>query len=1057
MLPKKPENSFWSDEQWAAIQEKGRSILVNAGAGSGKTAVLTERIVRILKDGIGLDRLVVLTFTKAAAGEMKERLRKKLEKEIEAGWDLREALEFLDQAAVQTFDSFALSLVRRYHYRLGVEKSLAIGDGVLFSLKKKEIIEDVFRRLYEEGDPEFLDFVSLFAVKDDRTLQKYVFEVDNRLELLLDRKGYLDNYLERFYRKDFIRKMIGRYGELLSLERSRIADRLNRLRDLLTDWDLLAHVEDCEAALSPLFSAQTYEEFRAAVDVALPRTPRGGDEIEKIRLGYEKDKIRDSLKKLNDYLDYESEEEMLETVLSTRKHAAVLIRILNLVHNEFMEYKRKTNLYEFQDIAKMAIRLLEENEDIRNQLREHIYEILIDEYQDTNDFQEILVSLLAKGNVYMVGDVKQSIYRFRNANPEIFKAKYRAFKAGKEGLAIDLSRNFRSRREVLEDVNLIFRQVMDSDLGGVDYDEGQRLIFGNKDYEKNAPEEDYRMRVINYGYENEVLKNYEIEAFLIAQDIRRLLDSGYRVYDKDAKTVRKARYSDFTILASEKKHFDTYKKIFEYLEIPLLIHKEESFVRSQEIYVLKNILRCIQSFMDETYRDENFRDALLSLLRSFLVEGKDGEIFKVLSGEPLAGLKSLFPEVFSALCDLSTKARKSTLSEILWEIYDCFGFYEKMIKIGNLEEVEEKLNFLLGKFRELDRLGFRLRDAIAYLEEIMDGSWDIEFSRNPPTDADAVQMMTIHKAKGLEFPVCYFPDLDSNFKFTELNDRIVFDPEYGFLIPYFKEGVADTFYKKLLKHKFVQEEISERIRVLYVALTRAKEQIVIVAPEFLESHRTTAGLVPYADRLNYKSFFTLLSSVQESFRRRELASVAGLSRDYETGKALKIKDFPQREPLEIVKVSLRREKSEKGTATQAATGLLPKATLDALELGTTLHAILEVVDFREKPEAVLEKAPLSPFLKERLLRLFQEPLFRKPIIKTYHEFPFYFEGVRGTIDLILETEAELIVLDYKLSNLEKEEYLRQLGVYKAYLETISGKTVSAYLYSLLKGEIRRIF
>ncbi len=1055
MIPKKPENSFWSDEQWRAIHEKGKNILVNAGAGSGKTAVLTERIVRILKDGVSLDRLIVLTFTRAAAGEMKERLRKKLMQEIEAGHDLREALDYLDQATVQTFDSFALSLVRRYHYRLGVDRSLTIGDGVLFSLKKKEIIEKVFARLYEEGDPQFLGFVTLFSVKNDHALQNYVHKLDGRLELLHDRNGYLASYLGRFYNHAFIRKMISRYEELLALERKRIFLRLERLKEEITDEDLVLHVLELERALSPLLAAQTYAEYREAAKLALPRTPRVGDEYEKIILGYEKGEIRESLKRLQEYLEYENEEEMFASILETKPHASVLIRILGLVQAEFWEFKRRHNIYEFQDVAKMAIRLLEENPDIREYLREHTHEILIDEYQDTNDFQEILISLLAKDNVYMVGDVKQSIYRFRNANPEIFKQKYRAFKQEGAGLAIDLSRNFRSRKEVLEDINMIFRQVMDSELGGVDYDGGQELVFGNKAYENNTPEADYRIRIINYGHENEVLKSHEIEAFLIGQDIKRLLEAGYKIYDKDRKTVRPARPSDFTILTSEKKHFDAYKKIFEYLGIPLVIHKDESFVRSQEIYVLKNVLRCVHSLLDEAYFRENFKDACLSVLRSFLVQGEDGKIFKVLRGNMLEGLNGLFPEVHENLMYLSTRARKATLSEILWEIYEKFGFYEKMIRIGNLEEVEEKLNFLLGKFREFDRLGFRLPDAIAYLEEIMAGDLDIEFTQAPAAETDAVQMMSIHKSKGLEFPVCYYSDLETGFKFTELNDRIVFDPEFGFIFPRFQEGLADVFYKKLLKHKYRQEEISERLRVLYVALSRAKEQMIVVAPDFLEFRRFEE-LIPFVDRLNYKSFHAVFSSVKDSFRRRERASTSSLDKTYETGKAL-IKDFPKREPLKIREVSLKKVKKERITASESATGLLNKDVLRALELGNTLHEILEVLDFKEDPEALLQGAQLSEFLKGRLLKLFREPIFKKPIKKSYHEHPFHFQGARGVIDLILETEEELIILDYKLSNLEKGEYVRQLGMYKDYLESISDKQVSAYLYSLLRGELRRIF
>lgn len=1058
MIPKKPENVFWSDEQWAAIHEKGQDILINAGAGSGKTAVLTERIIRILKDGVKLERLIVLTFTKAAAGEMKERLRKKLQKEIASGFALKEALEYLDQASVQTFDSFALELVRRYHYLLGVDRSITIGDGVLFSLKKKEIIAQVFDAFYEEGDPEFLDFVSLFAIKNDKTLQKYIFAVDNKLELIYDRKAFLDSYLEKYYSDSFIKAMIHRYINLLLLEQARIRSRLQRLKEEITDEDLILHVVDCGETLEALLKCKTYAEFKCQADITLPRLPRHGDEYEKAIISYEKDQIKESIKRLQAYLDYENEEEMYQTVIETKTHVATLIRILNRVNEEFIKFKRHYNIYEFQDIAKMAIRLLKENEEIREYIKEHTYEILIDEYQDTNDLQEMLISLISKNNVYMVGDVKQSIYRFRNANPEIFKEKYARFQKDKTGLAIDLSRNFRSRQEVLEDINYIFKQVMDTRLGGVSYTEGQALSFGNKNYEKNAPEKDYRMRILNYDHSNEVLKPSEIEAFIIGQDIKSLINKGFQIYDKDKNEVRYARYSDFTILTSEKRHFDLYKKIFEYLEIPLVIHKDESFIRSQEIYVLINILRAIYSLLDAEYYKDNFKAALLSILRSFLIEGSDQEIFKVFKGDLLEGLKIRFPEVYENLINISEQARKATLSQILWEIYEKFGFYRKIIKIGNLEDVEEKLNFLLNKFNELDKLGFRLPDAILYLEEIMAGDLDLEFSRPVASETDAVQMMSIHKSKGLEFPVCYFPDLEAKFKFTELNDRIVFDQEYGFIIPYFKEGLTDLFYKKLLKQKYQIEEISERIRVLYVALTRAKEQIILVAPEFMESYRTGEELLPYVDRLNYKSFYSIISSIANTLSECiENVSTSSFNKDYEQGKILSIKAFPKLPPLEVRMVELKKEKKEKTIASTQTSKLLDKKTLEYINLGNLLHEILEVLDFKDHPEAHIKAADIPDALKMRLLTLFENPIFKQPIIQTYHEYPFYLEETSGVIDLILETDSELVILDYKLSDLSKQEYERQLEVYKSYLESVSEKRVSAYLYSILKGELKRVF
>mgnify|MGYP000936415708 CR=1 FL=1 len=1056
MIPKKPENSFWSDEQWAAIYESGQDILVNAGAGSGKTAVLTERIIRILKDGIGLDRLIVLTFTKAAAGEMKERLRKKLKKEIESGYDLQDALDYLDQASVQTFDSFALELVRRYHYLLGVNRSIGIGDNVLFSLRKKEIIDQVFNSFYEEEDADFLNLVALFSIKNDNNLQKFINDVDRKLDLIPDKQAYLDSYLDKYYQPDFIRNRINEYEELLALEKERIKKRLERLKEEVMDEDLIVHVLNCEEVLSDLLSSKTYLEYRENVEVRLPNIPKNADEDEKALVSQEKDEIKRVIKRLQEYLEYEGEEEMFGSVLKTKPYVAAFIKVLKRVGEEFYKYKKKYNIYEFQDIAKMAIKLLKENDEAREYLKEHTYEILIDEYQDTNDLQEILIKLIKKNNLYMVGDIKQSIYRFRNANPEIFKEKYRLYKEEKVGLAIDLSRNFRSRQEVLEDINLIFSQIMCPKLGGVDYGAGQELLFGNKNYSKNAPE-DYQLRILSYDYQNEELSNHEIEAFLIGKDILKMLEK-HKIYDKDQDLIRPVRYNDFTILASEKRQFDLYKKIFEYLGIPLVIHKDESFIQSQEIYVLKNILRAIYSLNNFEYFKNNFQDSVVSILRSFLVEGSDGEIIKLFTGNFLEGLKCRFPEVYSKLVYLSSQARKSTLSEIVWEIFQVFNFYSNLLKIGNLEEIEEKLNFLLQKFKEFDGLGYRLNDSINYLEEIMIEKMDIEFSLPHAFNNEAVQMMSVHKSKGLEFPICYYPELDCRFKFNEVYDRVVFDQKYGIIFPVFNEGLQDIFYKKLLKQKYQIEEISERIRVLYVALTRAKEQLIVVAPKFTESFRSKTKLLNLIDRLNYKSFFDVFSSVSASINQSiEQVSPFGLSKDYEKGKDISPVNFEKGRPLIIKPVSLKKQKIESRTASSKTFGLLNKNQIENIKFGNLLHEILEFLDFKEDVQKQLKELDLPIVFKERIISLFLQPLFKKDILNTYHEYPFINGDINGVIDLIIETKEELIIIDYKLSDLSKPEYIGQLEIYRNYLETISEKSVQAYLYSLLKGELKEVF
>ncbi len=1060
MIPIKPRDVFWSDEQWLAIYASGQNILVNAGAGSGKTAVLTERIIRILKEGMSLDRLIVLTFTKAAATEMKERLRFRLTKEIEGGATfLKEALDFLDQAAVQTFDSFALSLVRRYHYLLKVDRSIRIGDSVLFRITKKKIIDEVFNEFYESEDLLFQEFISLFSLKNDRNVQNYLYNLLEKLSLLPNLNEYLENYLNKYYQEEFINQRIEEFISLLKVERERIAERLSWLKQRIDDEELMVHIYNCEEILSNLLEAVKYQDFLENINVRLPNIPRVvDDERQKAIVIYQKNEIKNSLKKLQDYLEYQSEEEMFKTIIETKTYTETLIKLIKRIESRIQAFKKENNTYEFLDIAKMAIQLVVENEDLKVELQEGIYEILIDEYQDTNDLQEILIENLSRNNVYMVGDIKQSIYRFRNANPEIFRKKYQEFKHSGQGLVIDLTKNFRSRVEVINNINLIFSQIMCEELGGVNYDESHKLQYGFKTYDNFVNNRNYNLEVINYDYDNQELNEHEIDAFLCAHDILEKIKN-YQVYDKELKKNRPAIWSDFTILATEKKQFDLYKQIFEHLQIPLRIHKDENFVKSSEIYLLKNLLRSVLSYLDFEYYKNNFSDAIVGVLRSFLFDVDDKKISELFCGDLRQQLNLLFPEVDAQLAIISQQVQKLTLSQILWEIYQKFQVYEKIIRIGDLEQVEEKLNFLLDKFSEFDKLGFRLIDAIAYLEAIMAEDLDIEFSSQDTFESNAVNMMSIHKSKGLEFPFCYFPELGCRFNISDIKDKVVFDPDYGFILPVFSEGLKDTFYKKLLKQKFLKEEISERIRVLYVALTRAREQMVVISPAFSESYSESNMLVPFVDRLNYNSLFSVFSSISpslENYSQRRI--LLNFNRDYKIIPGFKKLPISKSPKIEVQKYRLEKQKLTKGIASSSTQNLLDRKTIENLRFGTKIHKYLEILDYEDFVSQI-DQIPEDIEIINKLKAFFSQEIFQKKIIKTYHEYQFIHEkeeSISGSIDLILETEEELIIIDYKTASISNPEYKKQLLIYKEYLEDISRKKVSAYLYSLIKEEMMKV-
>ena len=456
----------WTPEQLQAINEEGKNIIVSAGAGSGKTAVLTERTIRKLKTGVHINELLVLTFTNAAAAEMKDRIRRAINKTP----GLEEEANLIDGAYITTFDSFSLSVVKKYHTKLNVSNNIKITDDVIINIEKNKILDEIFEENYLSPKEKFTNLIKDFCLKDDKELKDYILNSYKKIELKYDRSEYLSTYLENYYSKENIQKLISEYISVIS---SYQKDITNLITDLNSYFDG-TYVTKVSDALEKFLSAKTYAELKKSLlDVKLPAVPRNSDEEGKNI----KTNISSLISDVKDLLIYESEEEMQEEILSTKENASVIISILKELDKRIENYKRENEIYNFTDIAHLAIKAVKENPDIREELSASFNEILVDEYQDTSDTQELFISLISHNNVYMVGDIKQSIYRFRNANPYIFKDKYDTYRDTDKGIKIDLNKNFRSRKEVLSNINLLFDLFMDDEIGGAAYQESHRMTI----------------------------------------------------------------------------------------------------------------------------------------------------------------------------------------------------------------------------------------------------------------------------------------------------------------------------------------------------------------------------------------------------------------------------------------------------------------------------------------------------------------------------------------------------------------------------------------------------
>jgi len=599
----------WTKEQSEAINLEGCNILVSAGAGSGKTAVLSERALRKVKEGVDIDSILILTFTKAAAYEMMLRIRDKIAKN-----GFTEQVNRIDKAYITTFDSFALSIVKKYHDRLNLEKNVSIIDSNVISLLKKETLDEIFNEYYHNEDEVFLKLITDFSLRDDKEIKKYILDVNDKLDLKYDKNEYLTSYLEVFYNKDNDDKRKEEYEKLLYKIINKINTLLKTLEISLDGDNYFSFLE----VLTPLVEAKTYDEIKKKLDIKLPRLTKNSTDSEKNA----KEEIKNYLEELKQLTIFESSTDMVNDYLSTYDYIKVMIEIIKKLDDKINNYKMKNNAFEFVDISKLAIDLVIKYPDIKEELKSYFNEIMIDEYQDTSDLQEKFINLIENNNTYMVGDIKQSIYRFRNANPFIFKTKYDNYAKGIKGKKIDLNKNFRSRKEVLDNINKFFDFIMDDDFGGANYQESHRMVFGNETYiNEGKTNQDYNINIYNYQIEKDSLyQKYtkdEVEAFIIATDIKKKIKEKYQVFDKDTCLLRDITYNDFVILMDRSSKFTLYKKIFEYMKIPLTILKDENIMDQNEVNLVKNILKLIECLENKIF-EKSFKYSFTSIARSYL-------------------------------------------------------------------------------------------------------------------------------------------------------------------------------------------------------------------------------------------------------------------------------------------------------------------------------------------------------------------------------------------------------------------------------------------------------
>ncbi len=916
----------WTKEQEKAIYEKGSNILVAAAAGSGKTAVLVERIInKIVNENIDIDRILVVTFTNAAASEMRERILDAIYKKIEESPDdvcMQKQITLLNKASICTIHSFCLDVIRNYFYELDISANFRIGDTTEVELLKQDILEDLFEDKYINKDKEFLNLINTYTTyRGDEPLKELILKIYDYIQSAPFPQEWLEEKVEMFNLKEKLNEDFGKtvWGKILLKEyEEKIKESILKLervkRKLLKYPELekytLTIINDIET-LNEIENQISYDNkniwdktYQKVSNLKFEKWPI--NRKISIALKEEAKEIRDKVKKDIDtinkkvfiYDSYRANQDMyaMYETLSNLKN------IVNEFEKRFLEKKKEKNIIDFHDIEHFALKILiQKNEqgeyvatEVANKIKEKFTEIAIDEYQDSNLVQEYILSSISNGNnIFMVGDVKQSIYRFRQARPELFLEKYENYmlENSKEakGTKIQLFKNFRSRKNVLDITNSIFEQIMSKELGDIDYNQEEYLNLG-ADYPQTnnnliaelhiidlASHEtevgsskleaanyindkteiiDNKIVVANSSHpffeeaiqenedanQEEPIENTLIEAKFVANKIQELINSKYKVYDRK-KGYRPIEYKDIVILLrSTLNSAPVYEKELIEKNIPVFSDTSSEYLESTEIQTIMSVLKIINNPLQDI--------PLITVLRSSIASFTDNDLVQIrladrsesfynamlkarmVVEEKLKEKINIFITMLEKWKDIETY---KTLDELIWQIYMDSNYYNYVGLLNNGKLRQANLKMLFEKAKQYERASFKgLYNFINFVDKLKISSKDMTAAKIIGENDNVVRIMSIHKSKGLEFPVVFLCGTSKKFNMQDLNNNVLMHQDLGFGMKYinYERGIEyNTLAKEALRLRIRKETISEEMRVLYVALTRAKEKLFITGIE----------------------------------------------------------------------------------------------------------------------------------------------------------------------------------------------------------------------------------
>lgn len=937
----------FTEEQSEAIHRKGANILVSAAAGSGKTTVLVARIInKILNEKVDIDKLLIVTFTDAAASEMRERILKSLYNEIDKNPDdenLQKQLMLINKSHISTITSFCLDVVRNNFFEIGLSANFRIGDPTEIEIMKQEAIEKVFEDKYEKNDKNFEKLVELYTpYSDDQPLKDLVLKIYDFIQSKPYPEKWLDESIEKYnidIDQDFAKTLWGKI--ILDYAKTLVENYLSNIIKAKNSLENISNLADCYEILcddivnlkSIDFSNwdKLYESLQKIGWRDWSRK-RKYEEFEK-ELKDQAKNIRDeavsSIKKIrDDLINIKSEESNSEI----KAMYNVLKSLENLIldfKNEFNNRKAEKNIVDFSDIEHHALNILvDENGNKTDIAKKYQFnEILIDEYQDSNLVQEKILNSISNGkNIFMVGDVKQSIYRFRQARPELFLDKYKKYQLvdrlnGNELNAdskILLYKNFRSRQEVIDFTNVIFQNIMSNELGEIDYGEEEYLNIGatfeeprinntpelyiidtntenaidkfnekNKnDNDNNSNNNNINNKNVNLSEEDEQIDNVGLEANLLCRKIKELKEQGisYKemvvllrstsnvapVYEKEMINQGIPVYSDTASEYLESIEIDTIISLLKIIDNPLQDIPLVTVLRSKignfndnELtqlrlnqkeglfyYALKKEADLYENLNKEDEREEiteiieksNEQKKITDIIEkpneqkkiTEIIENADDqeEITNRIENNKEFALAKKSYDFLKMIEEFRNLEKTVPLDQLIWTIYAKTGYYYYVRLMPNGKLRQANLRKLFEKAKDYEKISLKgLFNFITFIEKIV-GNNNLQEAKIINENDDVVRIMSIHKSKGLEFPVVFLCNVGRKFNEQDMKNKIVLDQDLGIGANYIDNiNEYSTLAKQAINLKIKKEMISEEMRILYVALTRAKEKLIIIGSD----------------------------------------------------------------------------------------------------------------------------------------------------------------------------------------------------------------------------------